>query len=49
MSFDMTEIEKLIDDHMDNQPYSIDCDACGNKLDVADTTYDSDKDLALIV
>ena len=49
MAFNTTEIENLIDAHMDNQPYSIECNDCGNKLDVASSSYDHEKDLNLVV
>ena len=45
----VSEIEDLVNDHMDRQPYEISCSECGGKLTVAGKDIDSDKDMMLEV
>ena len=44
----MSEIEDMVNDHMDRQPYEITCSSCGGKL-ASDKQIDGDKDLILTV
>ena len=48
MTFDASIIEKEIKDHMDEQPYKIECSECGKELD-KNSTIDSDYDLSVVV
>ena len=48
MSFDMRVVEKEIEGHMADQPYSVTCAACGKDL-VHTAEIDSDYDITLSV
>jgi len=48
MALDLSEIEKLIHEHMEQQPYEAKCGQCGRDLDVT-ATVDGDLDLRLVV
>ena len=48
MSIDIREFECLIKNHMDDQPYGIECEECGETLNYTATTA-SDYDLRLVV
>ena len=47
MSIDLGAIEKVIESHMSDQPYSVVCSNCGNGLDCASADTDSDLDLSI--
>lgn len=46
MAFDFEAIEILVGKHMQNQPYDIACDLCGNPLDPG-VTLDGDLDMSM--
>lgn len=46
MAFDFEAIETLVSTHMQNQPYDIACDLCGNPLDPG-VTLDMDLDMSM--
>jgi len=48
MAFAIDEVEKMLKNHMDNQPYEIVC-ACGKDLDVFKHSVDNDYELSLTV
>lgn len=48
MAIDIAELENQLRKHMDDQPYSIDCFECGEKLEV-EKKVDVDFDLLLDV
>lgn len=48
MSIDMSGIEKIIEEHMNEQPYKCRCQNCGCDLDV-NASLDSEMDLILDV
>ncbi len=48
MSIDPHQFEQIVQDHMDMQPYSIQCDDCGETLDHV-TEIDNDYDLTIKV
>ncbi len=53
MSLDMREVtssvENMLDDHMEDQPYRVECYCCGKELTIAETSHDSDFDLTVVV
>ena len=46
MAFDFEAIETVFSTHMQNQPYDIACDLCGNPLDPG-VTLDKDLDMSM--
>ena len=48
MAFDIDIVEKEIKNHMENQPYKIECCECGKEVE-KDTTVDGDYDLSVVV
>jgi len=48
MTIRIRDIEDIISDHMDSQPYSITCSRCGKDLEHT-TDIDNDQDMKLQV
>ena len=49
MAIRVGDIEDMIHDHMDTQPYSCVCESCGDDLVVAVRDHDNDFDLKMSV
>lgn len=45
MAFNMSEIEDIIKNHMEQQPYKVKCMECGTELSAGETEVESDFDI----